>query len=282
MADGFAVPASKPVTELSYPIADIGPLDRDLLAAFNAAVWSAMTAYAVQSILAGCVNDQAEAAPIVSMVGALWKQANWCRDAVRKLANELNAVRSQPAKFGTALESNAHFAALRLSLDVRLNVFQAADPDKWLRSCARQELVGMDAGAIVAGYNGICQHFKTLTLPDARDIIAEVQLEAAKAQEKRNEREPAPHSLPTLAGPEPINFDVSDLAILNALASEMVLQTLYDLEPKTDLHRKTIAARLKRLRQAELVCQPQGKRKGWTITSAGRQRLPLDGAQTSR
>jgi hypothetical protein len=67
-----------------------------------------------------------------------------------------------------------------------------------------------------------------------------------------------------------------DAKILRALAKAATTQTQYDLEAGSALSRKTISARLARLREAGLTYRPSGDRGGEAITDAGRNALAHD------
>lgn len=85
-------------------------------------------------------------------------------------------------------------------------------------------------------------------------------------------RKKAPSSPPTATKSQLI-LRSDDVKILRALAQAQTPLNQYDLEPLTELSRKTLSERLEHLRQAGLVHRPYGERGGEAITDAGRNEL---------
>jgi len=72
-----------------------------------------------------------------------------------------------------------------------------------------------------------------------------------------------------------VPLDAEDVKILEALAdSGEHLQSLYDLETRTKMTRKTIGPRVNRFIEKGLACRPKGKNGGVMLTEEGRKRCP--------
>jgi excisionase family DNA binding protein len=108
------------------------------------------------------------------------RQRNGCQAAIHAVANELTAVRVSPAYYGKIVEPNAHLAALSFSRLVTTEIWQAADPLHWAQ-CFLDPSLRMDSQVIVENFGNVRERFRNLDLPDAKEIIVEVQWEAARA-----------------------------------------------------------------------------------------------------
>lgn len=189
---------------LDGPLASIGPLPRDLLDAFNAAVWFAGTASSIGQLLQSPTPGPECAETVAGMVKALKERWNECRAAVHAVTNELSAVRDSPAWFGALKEPNAHQAALAMGSFIKREVWIAADPDQWA-ACLLDPSARMDPQSIVRNFPAVCEHFRALHLPDSKEIISACQMEAAKAARARNAftLEPGETSTARPATPDP-------------------------------------------------------------------------------
>ncbi len=195
---------STPAACLTYPLAVIGPLPPDLLAAFNAAVYHTTLANGIRRLLAGPPAAQGD--PALGLVAQWIEQlrSGWNENqaAVLAVVNELNAVRSGSASFGEVVEANAHLAALALSRRVRSEIWSAADPIGWAR-CLMDESARMDLAVLTGQFEVVRQRLQILTLPDGQSIVAEIQFEAAKAAEQRRMGSPSQDSQEDKSEPLP-------------------------------------------------------------------------------
>jgi hypothetical protein len=175
----------------SFPLAAIGELPPDLLSAFNVAVFLASTAMGVSGILStGIPIERKVVDAVVSMVGTLRSEKIAGRRYIMSVANELSAVRDGLARFGDIIEPNAHLAAFSLARRVMTAICTAADPAQ-LDRCLVDEKARMNVAAIENNFDAVRRHFCTLRLPNGKEIVAEVQIEAAKAAERRLGSKPA-------------------------------------------------------------------------------------------
>src|SRR5262245_59886881 len=100
---------------LRTPLADVGALPPDLLAAFNGAVHAASLANGMVCVLGGgawtapCEAEAGSREIVVSALKGLYDNANYARESLARVAGVLNVARGQrgPAHFGTWVRPNA-------------------------------------------------------------------------------------------------------------------------------------------------------------------------------
>jgi hypothetical protein len=172
------------------PLATIGPLPPALLAAFNGAVYLARTANSIRRLLGmrGTVYSQETARSVIAMVDQIRAVRNACRAAIEAVTNELNAVRDGPARFGEIVKPNAHLAASALARAVLREIWSVADPLAYAQ-CFLDPTARMHSSLISDRFETICEHFRDRSFPNGNEIIAEVQIEAAKAAHQRHVKE---------------------------------------------------------------------------------------------
>src|SRR5262249_53327003 len=138
------------VTDLTFPLAEIGDLPSELLAAFNGAVYCAHVASAIFDVIRHTHPRHADDIPpqVVPMLENLDAERNACRAAVLRVANELNCARNGPARFGEILASNAHLAAIHYADHITSSILKAGDPVQWTR-CLLDSAERMDRSIII-------------------------------------------------------------------------------------------------------------------------------------
>ncbi len=163
------------------PLASIGPLPPDLHRAFNAAIYLAGSARSMRTLLSmGPPVSPAMVDGIIRVVDTVRSVRNACNAAIKAVTNDLAATRNGPARFGEIIEPNAHEAAITLSREVLRNIWNAADALAY-SNCFLDPSARMDSSLIRERFDAICEHFQTCALPDSAEMIAEIQIEAAKA-----------------------------------------------------------------------------------------------------
>jgi hypothetical protein len=239
------------------PLATIGPLPPDLLAAFNGAVYLAGTANSIRRLLdtapAGCLSQETVRA-VIAMVDQLRAVRNACNAAIAAVTNDLNATRNRPAYFGEIVESNAHQVAIALARAVLRDVWNAADPIAYLQ-CFLDPSARMDSSLISERFEDICEHFRVSLLPDSKEIIAEIQLEAAKAAQARplNDTDSEPPPSIDKDGVSKARDRTADGKKSPVAPSEAAMESKASVQ--SDMTWQEAAKRMKRL-------QAQGE--GWT------------------
>jgi hypothetical protein len=170
----------------SNPLAEVGPLPRDLLAAFNSAVLLARNAQAICNLvgLSSTSPDDAR------MVAQAEQEASdgWddYRAAILAITNELNELRSSPACFKGIQAANAHLAAL----DFSVKLSEAIKMALTLAEARRGEncrMAQVTAEAIIEHYDAVRKYLRgeIPSWPNGEEIIAEVQWEAGAAAGRR-------------------------------------------------------------------------------------------------
>jgi hypothetical protein len=182
------------VTRIDVPVADVGPLPPDLLAAFNGAAELATSAcYAAQLIASGGPRAFYAAR---SLLVVLVREHNPARDAILKVANDLANTRQYrgPARFGKIVRATAHEAALALSVDIDQRIRSAviaahdaieqAEPGTWVQFVVSHE-AAPNLDWLHRHFRAWCQHFDGAGLPSSDEVIAELGLEARGAAQAR-------------------------------------------------------------------------------------------------
>jgi hypothetical protein len=172
---------SRPPFLSGPPLATIGPLSPDLLAAFNAAVYLAGTANTLCTLLSlDGPEPQEVVRGIISIVDSVRAVRNACNAAIAAVANDLNAVRDAPASFGDLVAPNAHQAASDFSRAVLSDIWNAAGPLAYA-ACFLDPSARMDSSLIAERFEDIRDHFRTTKFPKGDALIAQIQIEATKA-----------------------------------------------------------------------------------------------------
>jgi hypothetical protein len=174
------------IPPIPYPLAEIGPLPRDLLAAFNSAVSLARNAQTIRNLV-----EMPTSPDNARMVAQSEQEASdaWddCRQAILSVTNELNDLRSGPACFGTVQAANAHLAALDFSVKVSEAIRMALILAK-ARRVENCQMAQITSEAIIEHYDSVREHLRgeMSSWPNGEEIIAGVQWEAGAAASRRS------------------------------------------------------------------------------------------------
>ena len=208
MSDSFPFIAA----ELQAPLAAVGALPPDLMAAFNGAVHAASLAQTIVSFLSAKTWsvprwDSSARRKLSSRLSAMYDNANPARQALAAVVGKLNTARQArgPVRFGMQVRANAHEAALAGATDVRMRiriallaseVCNGPEPEAVLR-LADELAAPMDLDLVGRYIGKVWRRFDRDGLPDFAEILAEIQIEASMAastagRAKRKRRRRAP------------------------------------------------------------------------------------------
>jgi hypothetical protein len=184
------------ITLLSVPVADVGPLPPDLLAAFNGASELTTNALFAARMIAGVGTLAFDREMAVAFLKAGLRDHNPARGAILAVANELADARRRrgPARFGAIVRATAHEVSLALSLEIDCRIRRAvtvasaaihAKDEAGLRRFLLSNVEPMDLEFLSSHFPHLRQHFDASGLPDPEAVQGEIRLEASAAANAR-------------------------------------------------------------------------------------------------